>query len=274
MRIGHWQLECTPGDLRANRVKVIKGLKEAQERKLEIVSFPESFLTGYFATEVEARENCLELDGEPMLRFLKDTRPFDPTLIVGFNELRNDCLFNTVLVSRRGELLGTYSKAFPCFSYFTPGREFPVFERSGVTFGVLICADGGYIEPARILALKGARLLFAPHYNYLRPQALINHFQKVRSDHTARAVENGVWFLRGNNVSSGIDEGLGFEGVAYGDSYLLDPAGEMVVRSQRHTECLIEVDVDLTQPTNGTGRSLAAARALGQVVVDLAGSTL
>ena len=34
-------------------------------------------------------------------------------------------------------------------------------------FGVIICADGGYIEPARILALKGARIIFAPHYNYI-----------------------------------------------------------------------------------------------------------
>ena len=35
------------------------------------------------------------------------------------------------------------------------GRHFPVFERDGFMFGVVICADGGYVEPSRILALKG-----------------------------------------------------------------------------------------------------------------------
>ncbi len=269
MRIGHWQLECTPGDFRANAEKVLDGLAEAARRGIEIVSFPESFLTGYYSDEGAARENSLELGGGELTRFLDRAADFDSTFIVGFNERRAGRLFNTVLVARHGKVLGSYSKAFPCFSYFTPGREFPVFRHGNVPFGVLICADGGYIEPARILALKGARLLFAPHYNYLRPEALINHFQKVRSDHIARAVENGVWFFRGNNVGAGPDAGLGFEGVAYGDSYLLDPAGEMVVRGRRHTECLIEAEVDLSGPSGGTRRSVMSGRALGAMLLDL-----
>ncbi|NOY82664.1 MAG: carbon-nitrogen hydrolase family protein [Kiritimatiellaeota bacterium] len=270
MRIGHWQLECSPGDFRTNAEKVLDGLAEAARRGIEIVSFPESFLTGYYPAEAGARANSLERDGAELIWFLNKTAGFDCTFIVGFNERRGDRLFNTVLVARRGELLGTYSKAFPCFRYFTPGREFPVFRHGDATFGVLICADGGYIEPARILALKGARLLFAPHYNYVRPQALIDHFQKVRSDHTARAVENGAWFFRGNNVGSGPDVGMGFEGVAYGDSYLLDPAGEMVVRGRRHAECLVEAEVDVSgPPAGGTRRSVMSARALGSVLLDL-----
>ena len=45
-------------------------------------------------------------------------------------------------------------------------REFPVFTHNGLTFGVVICSDGGYIEPARLLAIKGAKVIFAPHFNY------------------------------------------------------------------------------------------------------------
>src|ERR1043166_3966497 len=104
------------------------------------------------------------------------------------------------------------------------GREFPVWEVEGVKFGAIICADGGYIEPARILAMKGARIIFAPHFNYIGDRGLIGHFMKVRADHAARAVENGVYFVRGNNVvldpkKSGITRSAG---VGYGDSYILD----------------------------------------------------
>ena len=53
--------------------------------------------------------------GSPQMHeVLELTRRFETTLIVGFNELRGDDLYNTALVAHRGELLGTYSK---CTAY-------------------------------------------------------------------------------------------------------------------------------------------------------------
>jgi len=274
MKIGHWQLECAPGDYDANVTKVIDGLETAAEVGLDIVSFPESFLTGYYSSEEGAREHSFTLDGPEITSFLQGASRFSATFMVGFNERRGDQLYNTVIVVEQGEIIGTYSKAFPCFAYFTPGRDFPVFRKGDLVYGVVICADGGYIEPCRILALKGARLIFAPHYNYLGPSALINHFQKVRSDHTARAVENGIWFLRGNNVSSGYDAGLDREGVGYGDSYLMDPQGEISVRSTRRTEMLITAEVDLALFADAHNRrSLASAKALAATVAEMTADT-
>lgn len=270
MKIGHWQLECAPGDYEANVTRVIDGLRTAAEAGLDIVSFPESFLTGYYSTEEGARAHSFTLDGPEIASFLQRASRFPATFMVGFNEQRGDELRNTVIVVEKGEIIGTYSKAFPCFAYFTPGREFPVFRKGDLVYGVVICADGGYIDPCRILALKGARLIFAPHYNYLSPSAVVNHFQKVRADHTARAVENGVWFLRGNNVSSGYDSGLDREGVGYGDSYLMDPLGEISVRSTRQTEMLITAEVDLSLFADvHNRRSLASAKALAGTVAEM-----
>jgi len=267
MKIGHDQLECAPGDYEGNIQKVLSGLEEADQESIDIISFPESFLTGYFSNAEEAVQHSFTIDGPEIKNLLQRAAGFNATFMVGFNERRGGELFNTVLVAARGELLGTYSKAFPIHSYFIPGRDFPVFEQDGVKFGVVICADGGYIEPTRILALKGAQIVFAPHYNYLRKEALINHFQKVRSDHIARAVENGVWFLRGNNVCIGFDEGLGYDGVGYGDSYLLDPQGEMVVRTQRHVEGMIYADISVEEQIPITRRSIASGRALGEILM-------
>ena len=62
------------------------------------------------------------------------------------------------------------------------------------------------------------------------------HIMHVRADHVARAVENGVYFVRGNNVVLGKDPAITkFDGVGYGDSYIVDPYGEIVVRSRRHS---------------------------------------
>ena len=77
------------------------------------------------------------------------------------------------------------------------------------------------------------QIFFAPHYNYISKEGLISHFMQVRADHVARARENNVHFVRGNNVALGKDEAfMNTDGVGYGDSYILDPGGEILVRSR------------------------------------------
>lgn len=274
MRIGHCQLEARCGDFEANLAKLIQGLQRADRDRVEIVCFPECFLTGYPDTEELARKGAFAAEAPQVLKVLGQTARFDATFIVGFNELRGKDLYNTALVAHKGHLLGAYSKCTAYMAFHKQGRSFPVFERSGVKFGVVICSDGGYIEPSRILALKGARIIFSPHFNYIGKQGLINHFQKVRSDHVARAVENGVYFVRGNNVILGKEPGITrYDGVGYGDSYIIDPGGEMVVRSRRHQEDFIFADLDLkvVDKAWGVGRSLYSIRELHQQLLEAAG---
>ncbi len=261
MRIAHCQFESWCGEFDHNLQRVAEGLQRAEDEKAEIVSFPECFLTGYPDTEEPARHGAFALDSPQAHRVLDLSARHDPTLIVGFNEQRGGDLYNTVLVAQRGHLLGTYSKCAAYMKFHKQGRSFPVFERSGAKFGVLICADGGYIEPARILALKGARLIIAPHFNYIHDQGLISHFMKVRADHSARAIENSVYFLRGNNVvldpaKSGISRSTG---VGYGDSYVIDPQGEIVARSRRQVEDFLVAEIDLTtKPDTAWGQTKSA----------------
>ena len=79
-----------------------------------------------------------------------------------------------------------------------------------------------------------------------------------------------VYFLRGNNVSLGKEECIErYDGVGYGDSYIIDPWGEMLVRSRRHKEDFIFTDVD-PAPTDkswGVGRSLWSAREFGKLLL-------
>jgi len=272
MKVGHYQCACETGDYGANIKKVLKGLDYADRENVEIMTFPESFLTGYFKTKKGAWNHSFELEGAEIRDFLKKTRKYKCMFMVGFNERRGDRLFNTVLVAEKGKIVGTYSKAFPCVKYFTPGREFPVFSKNGVKFGVVICADGGYVEPCRILALKGARIIFAPHYNIINKKFLLQHFTFVRSDHTARAIENGVWFMRCNNVTLN-PATESFKGIGYGDSYLVDPNGEIILRSQRHEECFLSIDIDVKGFEYQHKRSVKGGKELGALLMETLAQT-
>jgi predicted amidohydrolase len=278
MKIGHFQCEVIPGSFEDNLGTIQRGLERAAAERLEIVSFPESLLTGYFSDERKARDNSLAIDGPEIGRLLEETKEFEATFMVGFNEARGDALFNSVVIAHGGQRLGVYSKAFPCHDYFEPGRVFPIFQRGNITFGVIICADGGYIEPARILALQGAQVIFAPHYNYIAPEGVVDHFLRSRSDHIGRCIENGVWFVRGNNFVPGYDQGLDFEGVGCGDSYILDPRGRTLCASYLGAECLVHADIDLESPVavhrmQKADASAQSARELGAMVMDLVGDT-
>lgn len=248
MKIAHCQFEAWAGDFEHNLARFEEGLKKADEAGAKIVTFPECFLTGYPDTEELARKGAFAVESPQVQRVLEITARHAAVAIVGFNELRGTDLFNTVIVAHHGQKLGTYSKCAAYMKFHKQGRDFPVWEIDGVKFGVLICADGGYIEPARILALKGARILFAPHFNYISDKGLISHFMKVRADHSARAVENSVYFVRANNVvldpaKSGITRNAG---IGYGDSYVVDPAGEIIARTRRHVEDFMVCDLDMS----------------------------
>ncbi len=272
MRIVHCQLVSQLGDFAGNLQKVISGLQRADRDRVEIVSFPECFLTGYPDLGEIARRDAFTIDSPQIMELLGKTSQFEAAFIVGFNEIRGDDLYNTAVVVHKGHLLGKYSKCSAYMKFHKQGREFPVFEHKGLKFGVIICSDGGYIEPARLLALQGAKVIFAPHFNYIGKEGLISHFMKVRADHTARAVENSVYFVRGNNVSIGKEECItNSDGVGYGDSYIMDPHGEIVVRSRRHHEDMIFADIEPeSDRAFGVGRSLWSAREFGQMLIKIA----
>jgi predicted amidohydrolase len=267
MRIGHCQLDSQLADFEGNLAKVVKGLEQADKDRVEICCFPECFLTGYPDQAEAARAGAFAIDSPQIMQVLDRSARFEAAFIVGFNELRGDDLYNTAIVAHKGHLLGKYSKCSAYMKFHKQGREFPVFEHNGVKFGVVICSDGGYIEPTRLLALQGAKIVFAPHFNYIGKEGLIAHFMHVRADHTARAVENVVYFVRGNNVSLGKEECIErYDGVGYGDSYIIDPLGEMLVRSRRHKEDFIFADIDpnVTDKAWGVGKSLWSAREFGE----------
>ncbi len=103
----------------------------------------------------------------------------------------------------------------------------PVFTVGDLTFGIIICNDSNYYEPARIMASKGAAALFVPTNNGLPPtKAGPELVTEARNCDIARAVENSLWVIRAD--VAGCTESL----VSYGSSGIVSPDG-MVLQSAR-----------------------------------------
>ncbi|HUG69786.1 MAG TPA: nitrilase-related carbon-nitrogen hydrolase [Pirellulaceae bacterium] len=73
MRIGHSQVDSQLGDFEGNLAKVVAGMAQAERERVEIVSFPECFLTGYPDTEELARRDAFAIDSVKLMRVLDAT---------------------------------------------------------------------------------------------------------------------------------------------------------------------------------------------------------
>jgi predicted amidohydrolase len=149
--------------------------------------------------------------------------------IVGLMEHRGRVLCNSATIIQRGRLLGVCRKSIPGSpqeaKVVTYLCRLPVFRAHAVTFGVIICYEASTIEPSLLLAARGARIIFEPHYSFIAMENVDWHRQRVRNHRIARAVENGVWFVKANTVTKpgrkmGKDDGFGC-----GHSFMLDSIG-------------------------------------------------
>lgn len=233
------------GDAEANLATTETALVEAESRGAEILSMPETFLHGFFSPQKFKLEYTVDLQSPSFQKILERFQKYDCTLLLGLNERRGARVFNTVVVIERGKLLGTYSKTYAYLSYETRGDQFPIFQRRGISFGVAICADTSYIEPARILAMQGAQMIFTPHFNYIAYDHVADHTAEVRNHHIAMAIDNGVYVARSNVVvPESIGAGpSGYAGVGVGDSLILDRRGRVLAEAGISRRALLVADL-------------------------------
>ena len=144
-------------------------------------------------------------------------------------------------------MVGTYRKLYPAInkSVYQAGDEMPVFTVGRLTFGILICNDSNYYEPAKVMASRGATALFVPTNNGLPPaKAGPELVALARNVDIARAVENSVCIIRAD--VAGRTEDL----VSYGSSGIIDPDGVVLAAAQRLVPDLIVADIE-TSPREG-----------------------
>jgi len=173
------------------------------------------------------------------------------TTIVGFTELADgDRLYNSAAVFHQGSVVGVYRKLYPAInrSVYQAGCRIPVFQVGELLFGIVICNDSNYVEPARLMAVQGATALFVPTNNGLPiDRACPEVVAHARNADIARAVENGMWVIRADVA------GHSGELMSYGSSGIVDPDGVVVQSAEHLSHDVIVAEIDVIPRAQRSG---------------------
>jgi predicted amidohydrolase len=228
--ISAYQGHCIDGDFDANLATARKAVQEALDRGSDFLVMPETFLSGYDSRE-HMHQGARRLDDLQLKAFIAETAAHNMVVIVGIARMTEEGIYNTALVIHKGQLLGTYSKMMLTGGDrkqlgFLPGTEMPVFTANGARFAVIICHDSSFPYPALIAKLKGAEILFSPHYNDIPAEGMDAHRKWVHNCHIGLACQMKMVVARSNVVSR--DK----KGLGYGDSFIVNPRGEMLAEAE------------------------------------------
>ena len=230
--------------LEGGSMEVIERLREqvavCEAERVEILCCPETVLGGLADYAREPSELAFGVENGAIEKVLAPLTSDTVSTIVGITESsESGALYNTAVIFHRGTVIGRYRKVYPAVnrSVYSAGTELPVFTIGPLTFGVIICNDTNYLEPARVMAAKGATALFIPTNNCL-PTEKANVVVRARSTQTARAVENGV------NVVAADVAGRQGRFVSFGSSNIIAANGAVIASSTQLAEDLLIADID------------------------------
>lgn len=216
-------------------------VRRCESEGVSILCCPEAILGGLADYSDNPSEFAIRTENGQLDKVLMPLASDTVTSIVGFTELADDNqLFNAAVVFHRGRAYGLYRKLHPAIrrSVYSPGSATPVFRVGELTFGIVICYDSTFSEPARAMAAQGAKALFIPTNNGLpNNRAHPELLQEARAADLARAVENGVWVIRAD--VAGANYGL----TSLGASGIVDPNGKIVREANHQSTDLLVADI-------------------------------
>jgi N-carbamoylputrescine amidase len=245
LKVAGIQLSCHE-EKEKNIEKAVKLAQIAIEKGAKIICFPELFATPWFPREMnhEHFSYAEKMDGPSVASMQKLSRDHGVAIICPIFEKGEDGFFNSaVVIDAGGMLLGQYRKIhvpqIPLWEekyYFSPGNlGFPVFQTKFAVIGIQICWDNFFPEGSRILALKGAQVIFSP-----TAAAFASH-KRWETVISGNAISNGLYIFRINRVGS--EEKQDF----YGRSFCVSPEGELMDQPTGMKEAIALIDIDLNE---------------------------
>ena len=232
--------------------KHIPLIEEAGRQGVNILCLQEIFHGPYFCCEQDTKWYSVaeKVPGPITERLSEYAKKYKMVMIIPvYEEAQAGVYYNTAaVIDADGTYLGKFRKiqiphTWPGFFekfYFKPGNlGFSVFETAYATIGIYICYDRHFPECARVLALKGAEILFNPSATTMGKSHYLWELEQP-----AQAVANGVFVGANNRV--GTEKPWEF-GRFYGSSYFVDPRGQFLAKGSEDQDELVVADLDLEQ---------------------------
>lgn len=184
VRVGAAVPSLALGNMKENMKRHLAMMREAKEKHVSIVTFPELSLTGYTCGDLFFQRRLLD-DVTDALLTLKDEMPEEIIAVVGAPLEIEGALYNCAVVLHKGEIISAVPKTFlPNNGEFYEKRWFQsgdacrdasvaipklktdvcrhaIFEtQDGVRFGIELCEDlWAPLPPSTMLSVSGAEII-------------------------------------------------------------------------------------------------------------------
>ena len=256
------QMQCSK-IVEENIDKAEKMVREAASNGAQVILLPELFEREYFCQQrrYDFYKYALPTDENPAVKAAqKLAKELSVVLPVSFYEKDGNVLYNSLAwIDADGTLLGVYRKThipddhfYQEKFYFTPGNTgFMVFDTKYGRLGAGICWDQWFPETARVLALKGAEIIFYPTAIGSEPildTDSMPHWRRCMQGHSA---SNLVPVVAANRIGKEdvepCEENAGLKSslIFYGSSFITDETGEIVKSASRDKEEILLKTFDL-----------------------------
>ena len=244
MHLAMGQVPIVLGNVKKNLRIMEESLKKAiskSENKIDLIAFPELFITGY-----NLRDNYNNISekipskGPAQKGMLEMAKKYNITILSGIVERAEKSLFNSAVMIGPEGYIGHYRKQFlPNFgpfeekTFFGEGNGTHVFRTKFGNIGVQICYDLFFPNISMELAQNGADLILNLAASPTTSRPL---FHRVLP---ARAIETTCYYGFVNNI--GTQGNLVFAG----ESCVFDPRGKVIGEIEAFKEDTIVIEIPL-----------------------------
>lgn len=209
---------------------------------VDLLCCPEAILGG-LAHEADGQSpHDVAVSVKELRRLLAPLRASPVATVVGFTELAEDGqLYSFAALLVDGAVQLVYRKVYPGYrTVIRAGTELPVTAFRGTVVGIMICNDLWYVEPARILASRGAAVILVPTNSGHLRNTPVDSRLRSRGEMlpVARAVDNTVSVVIAD--IAGRQQGR----AALGSSRIVDPDGAVLCAAKPHEVGLVVTTVD------------------------------
>ena len=257
MKVALAQFNATVGDLVGNASRIAAMARTAHGQGACLVIAPELSLTGYPPEDLLLRPAFIQACDDALAGLAAELADCDGLHVLVGHPLQGSAggdvrlksiavqqRFNAASVLTGGRVTASYAKrelpnyqVFDERRYFVSGRDAGlgplVFEAGGLRFGVLVCEDAWFDEPARLARDAGAQVLCVINASPFHLDKGGEREQRMAE----RARDVGLPLLYAHLVG-GQDEVV-FDGA----SFALDATGTVTARAPSFEEALLVLDL-------------------------------